>query len=164
MKAGALFTVMVLGLAVCGTAFTQEAKQGDARLTLQLDRMGIHYKITDEGNYSVDYDLKGGRRQTVYIMGQTEKYKDTEIRELWSRAGVFDDVPSADVMRDLLEESGTAKIGFWSIEQNDSGSYIVYYSVKVPVYLRDSDFSSLLDLTANVADSKEKELFDTDDE
>jgi hypothetical protein len=164
MKARALFAILMLGLVAAGTASAQETAPGDPRLTQQLDRMGIHYTITAEGNYSILYNLKGGRTQTVYIMGQTEKYRETEIRELWSRAGVFDAVPSAEVMQSLLEESGTSKIGFWSVEKSDEGGYIVYFSVKVPVYLKDPDLSGLLELTANVADEKEQELFNTDDE
>jgi hypothetical protein len=163
MKSMAVVTIMAFGLIAAAALPAQEAAKGDPRLTGQLDRLGIHYKVTDSGNYSIGYDLDGGRVQTVYIMGRTEKYGDTEIRELWSRAGTFDAVPPADVMQKLLEESGEKQIGFWSIERSDDG-YIVYFSVKVPVYLRDSDLSALLELTANVADQKEAELFNSDDE
>jgi hypothetical protein len=55
-------------------------------------------------------------------------------------------------------------MGFWSIEETDSGGYTVYFSVKVPVYLADSDLAALLEYTANTADQKEKELFNADDE
>ncbi len=164
MKAGALFIILVLGLVAAGSAAAQDTTKGDPRVARQLDRLGLKYKLTDSGNYSLTYDLKGGRSQTVYIMGTTEKYNDTEIRELWSRAGTYDTLPPADVMQTLLEESGTEKIGFWSIEKSDGGGYIVYFSVKVPVYVRDSDLSSLLELTADVADQKEQELFNSDDE
>ena len=169
MVSKALFLLLTFSLAASLTAFGQDKAKGDPRVgdprvTQQLDRMGIQYSITESGNYSMKYDLDGGRTQTVYIMGQTEKYKNTEIRELWSRAGTFDSVPSADVMQKLLEESGTKEIGFWGLEKTDDGSYIVYFSVKVPVYLRDSDLSSLLELTANVTDQKEAELFNDDQE
>ncbi len=163
MRSRALVAVLVFGILAAAAAFAQDAAAGDPRLTKQLDRMGIHYKITDSGNYSISYDLEGGRTQTVYIMGKTETYQNTEIRELWSRAGTFDGVPSAEVMQKLLEESGQKVIGFWSIEKSNEG-YIAYFSVKVPVYLRDSDLSALLELTANVADEKEAELFNSDDE
>ena len=163
MKYRALVTVLVFGCFAAAAVWAQDAAKEDPRLSKQLDRLGIHYKITDSGNYSIAYDLAGGRSQTVYIMGKTVKYGNAEIRELWSRAGTFDGVPSADVMQKLLEESGEKEIGFWSIEKGDEG-YIVYFSVKVPVYVKDSDLSALLELTANVADQKEAELFDTDDE
>lgn len=71
---------------------------------------------------------------------------------------------AAGVMQKLLEDSGTEKIGFWAIEEADNGGYIVYFSVKVPVSLKDTDLASLLELTANVADGKEAELFNVDEE
>ncbi len=164
MKLRALVALLVVGLVAAGAVSAQDAAKGDPRLTKQLDRIGVHYTITDSGNYSIQYDLAGGRVQTVYIMGKTQKYQDTEVREIWSRAGIFDSVPSAGVMEALLTESGEAEIGFWSLEEDDGGGYIVYFSVKVPVYLRDSDLSNLMQLTADVADQKEKELFNSDDE
>ena len=141
-----------------------QAKKGDADVSAQLDRIGLKYTVTKSGNYSIDYDLDGGRSQTVYMMGSTDKVDSTEVRELWSRAGTFKDVPTADQMQNLLEESGSKKIGFWALEESDSGGYTVYFSVKVPTYLKDNDLSSLLEYVANISDEKEKELFNSDDE
>ncbi len=155
--------ILALGL-VTPWMISAQAATGASDTAQQLDRLGLHYTKTKAGNYSITYDLDGGRSQTVYIMGTTEKVDNTEIRELWSRAGTFDSVPTAEAMQNLLEESGTKKIGFWSIEETDKGGYTVYFSVKVPAYLQDSDLASLLEYTANIADQKEEELFNNDDE
>jgi hypothetical protein len=155
--------LLALAIAAPWTAGAQAAK-GDADLSAQLDRLGLKYTITKSGNYSITYDLDNGRSQVAYIMSATENVDATEVRELWSRAGTFDSVPTADQMQNLLEESGSKKIGFWALEETDSGGYTVYFSVKVPTYLRDSDLSSLLEYTASIADQKEEELFNTDDE
>ena len=150
--------------AALGSASAQAATKANADLTQQLDRLGLKYTLTKSGNYSMSYDLDGGRSQTVYIMGKTEKVGGAEIRELWSRAGTMDSVPSEDQMKALLEESGGAEVGFWALEETDAGGYTVYFSVKVPVYLNDKDLGALLQFTANTADQKEEEMFDADDE
>ena len=161
-----LTAVLVIALAVIasGVVGAQAGTKDDSEITAQLDRLGLKYTVTKSGNYSITYDLDAGRSQIVYIMGSTEKVDDTVIRELWSRAGTFDGVPTADQMQNLLEESGSKKIGFWALEESDSGGYTVYFSVKVPTYLKDADLSSLLEYTANIADQKEQELFNQDDE
>ncbi|HUI73152.1 MAG TPA: hypothetical protein VL354_21710 [Spirochaetia bacterium] len=164
MRVGTFFLVVALGLVVSAGNVAGQSQTADPRVAEQLNRLGLHYTITTSGNYSIKYSLDNGRSQTVYIMGQTEKYQDTEIREMWSRAGTYDAVPPADVLQGLLEESGTKKIGFWSIEKDDAGGYIVYFSVRVPVYVKDSDLGALLGLTADTADQKESELFDVDEE
>ncbi len=156
--------ILALALASPWAVSAQAAGSQNASLVNQLNRLGLKYKTTDAGNYSLTYDLDAGRSQVVYIMGTTEKVDNVEVRELWSRAGDFDSAPGADVMQSLMEESGSSKIGFWALEEKDGGGYTLYFSVKVPTYLRDSDLTSLLEYTANTADQKEKELFDTDQE
>ena len=163
MKRTVLLVAVALCVAAVGTAAAQATK-GGTDISQQLDRLGLKYSLTKSGNYSVTYDLDGGRSQTAYIMGKTQKVGDTEIRELWSRAGAMDSLPTEEEMQALLEESGLAAMGFWSMEEADDGGYTVYFSVKVPVYLNDSDLAALLEYTANTADHKEKELFNADDE
>jgi hypothetical protein len=164
MRRGTLFAVAVFGLCASASVMAQSGKKGDPALTAQLDRLGLHYTITSSGNYSITYDLDGGRTQIAYIMGKTDSVGDTAVRELWSRAGTFDDVPSTDDMQGLLEDSGSRSIGFWALEEADNGGYNLYFSVKVPVYLKDADLARLLDYTASAADQKEEELFNQDEE
>ena len=156
--------VAVALVAALGSVSAQAAAKPNADLTQQLDRAGLKYTLTKAGNYSITYNLDGGRSQTVYIMGKTEKVGATEIRELWSRAGTMDSPPDADQMKALLEDSGNAKVGFWALEETDQGGYTIYFSVKVPVYMNDKDLGALLEYTANMADQKEEELFNADDE
>ena len=150
--------------AALGSVSAQAATKANTDLTQQLDRLSLKYTLTKAGNFSITYDLDGGRSQTVYIMGKTEKVGATEIRELWSRAGTMDSVPDGDQMKSLLEDSGNAKVGFWALEETDSGGYTIYFSVKIPPYLNDKDLSALLEYAANTADQKEEELFSADDE
>ncbi len=164
MKPRTLTLILALALTTAWIAGAQGVTKDDTGLSAQLDRLGLKYTLTKSGNYSINYDLDSGRTQTVYIMGKTEQLDATDVRELWSRAGTFKDVPTADQMQNLLEESGSKKIGFWALEEADNGGYTVYFSVKVPTYLRDDDLSALLEYTATVADQKEEELFHQDDE
>ena len=164
-----LFSIVLVILGTAGAlgaqdASTKNADSGDPRVSAALDRLGLHYKLTKNGNYSVTYDLDHGRSQVAYIVGKTESYAGVEIREMWSRAGTYEDVPSVDVMQKLLEDSGTEKIGAWGLEQGSSGAYIVYFTVRVPGSVTDDVLKSLLALTADVADQKESELFGVDDE
>jgi len=163
MKRTSVLVIAVLAV-VLGNVPAIAATKANADLTAALDRLGLKYTLTKSGNYSIKYDLDGGRSQTVYIMGKTDKVGGTEIRELWSRAGTKDSLLSEDEMKGLLEESGNAKVGFWALEETDDGGYTVYFSVKVPIYLNDTDLGALLEFTANTADQKEEELFNTDDE
>ncbi len=157
--------LLCLSAAIAFTAAAAFAADGtvDARLGKQLDKLGLHYTTTKSGNYSLQQDLDGNRTQTVYIMSKTETYGGLEIREIWSNAGNFDAVPSSDQMSQLLEDNNTEKIGAWNLEASDDGSYLVYFSIKIPVYLKDKDLSDMIDFAATVGDGMEAKLFNTDD-
>ena len=123
----------------------------------------MKYTTTKSGNYSIDFSRDGDRQQTVYIMSKTETYGGIEIREIWSNAGTFDAEPTAKVMLELLSENDTEKIGAWNVETSDDGSYLAYFSIKVPSYVKDKDLSDLLEFASNVADEMEAKLFNADD-
>jgi len=103
--------------------------------------------------------MDGGRTQTVYIMSKTESYGDLEIREIWSNAGNFPADPTADQMKQLLDDTSSEKIGAWNIEASDNGSVLAYFSIKVPGYLRDKDLADMIDFAATVADAMKAKLF-----
>jgi hypothetical protein len=153
---------LTAALFLAGSALAA-ADKADARVSRQLDKLGIKYSTTDSNNFSIERDLDGGRSQTVYIMSTTQTYGALEIREIWSNAGSLDEEPSADTMLELLEDNNTEKIGAWNVEASDDGSYLVYFSIKVPAYLKDKDFSDMIDFAGTVADEMEANLFDTDD-
>jgi hypothetical protein len=150
-------------LALAGAAAFAADGKADARVAKQLDKLGLQYTTTSSGNYSIEKDIKGDRKQTVFIMSKTETYGGLEIREIWSNAGSFDTEVPADTMLELLNDNNTEKIGAWSVEQSDDGGYLVFFSLKVPVYLRDKDLSDMLDFASTVADEMELKLFNVDD-
>ena len=145
------------GIALCAQ------NKPDPRIAKQLDKLGVKYTTTKSGNYSIEFDKDGDRKQTVYIMSKTETYRGIEIREIWSNAGSFDTEPTAKDMLELLSDNDTEKIGAWNVETSDDGSYLAYFSIKVPSYLKDKDLSDFLEFASNVADEMEAKLFNADD-
>ena len=152
---------IVLAMLACVATLYSEGK-ADPRVAKALDRLGLKYSATSEGNYSLVYDLDGGRRQTVYIMSRTEKYDGLEIREIWSNAGTLCDKPSYAEMLKLLEDNNTEKMGAWSLEADDDGCYLAYFAIRVPIDMKDSDLSSMMEFAAAVADEMEASLFGPD--
>jgi hypothetical protein len=161
MRCKALIIFAVLALAAAA-ALAAEGKP-DARVSKLLGRLHIDYSTTDTGNFSIDYDLGSGRKQTVYIMSETETYGSLEIREIWTNAGNLDSEPSSDDLMQLLQDNNDEKIGAWSLESSDDGGPLAYFSVKVPTYLKDKDFSDMIQFVAQVGDAMERKLFDADD-
>jgi hypothetical protein len=155
---------LVLGIVLAGSLlFAADSKKPDARVSKTLDKVGLKYTTTSSANYSIVMDLDDDRSQTVYVMSTTETYGGLEIREIWSNAGTFEYEPGIEEMLQLLEDNNSEKIGGWCLESQDDGSYLAYFAIKVPTYLKDGDFQDMVEFTAKVADEMELSLFDTDD-
>ncbi len=76
--------------------------------------------------------------------------------------GNFPAQPTSDQMMTLLGDNNSQDIGAWTLESSDDGSYLAYFSIKIPTYIRDKDMSDLIDFAATVADDMELKLFNTD--
>jgi hypothetical protein len=157
---------LALGLALlfAGSLVFAADTKADSRVSKSLDKLGLKYSTTTSGNFSLLQKLDNDRSQTVYIMSKTETYGGLEIREVWSNAGSFESEPTAEQMMQLLEDNNTEKIGAWNIESSDDGSYLAYFSIKVPTYLKDKDLSDMIDFAATVGDEMEAKLFDNADD
>jgi len=152
-----------LMLAALTPVFAQSKNKPDPRVAAVLKDLGLTYKTNSNGNYTVTYDEGDGRQQVVYIMSSIDTYMGVEIREIWSIAGSFDQEPEASQLIDLMKESAKNKIGDWALEEQDDGTYLLFYTIKSPVKIDNAAFKMMLQFTADVADAREKELFDTDD-
>jgi hypothetical protein len=96
-------------------------------------------------------------------MSATDMYNDIEIREIWSNAGTFDTKPDADVLVDLMTESGKNKIGSWALEETDAGKYLLFYTIKFPADSSDDAYRMMLEFASSMTDERELALFNNDE-
>jgi hypothetical protein len=148
---------------VCANVAAQDKVKSDPRVASALSDLGLKYKVNSKGNFVVTYNQGKGRSQEVFVMSGTETYNNVEIREIWSNAGAFASEPELSTLEDLMTESGKNKIGGWALEKQDDGSTLLYYTVKFPAATANEAFQMILEFVADVADARELELFDADD-
>ncbi|MCA1950120.1 MAG: hypothetical protein LDL24_06095 [Treponema sp.] len=160
MKKVTFFLILFI-VTAAGALLAQSNKQPDQRVAAMLKTMKVDYTITDNGNFEIEYELASGRTQYVYIMSETQKYRGMEVREVWSNAGVLDEDPEVDLLYELMQESGSNKIGAWALEENDEG-ILLYYSIKIPVSHTVEDLLQFIAFAAEVADTCENDLFEDD--
>ena len=134
----------------------------DDALKAQLDQGGLKYEVTKSGNVRISFTISGDRSQDVFIRGRTDTLDGMDLRELWSNAGTLGADPEPDVLIGPLSGGGDETLGAWNLEESDDG-WLAYYSAKLPASLTGADLRSAVEYIAGVADAKEKELFDTDE-
>jgi len=154
--------IRILALLMGGLGMGAGAQSLDSGLQTQLDQAGLTYTMTTKGNVKVVFTEPESRQQTVYIRGTTDTLDGLELREIWSLAGTLDPEPDTQVLLDLLTGGGSETLGAWNLEKSDDG-WLVYYSAKLPTDMSGTDLRSALEAIASVADRKEKDLFDNDE-
>ena len=135
----------------------------DASVQAMLEANGQAFEVSKSGNYKVELATTGKRTQLVFIGSATEQYDGVDIREIWSNAGDFPEEPDQATLVDLMTESGSNKIGCWALEKEASGSYLLFYSIKLPVSYTAEDLKMMLGFVADVADAREEQYFGNDD-
>lgn len=127
----------------------------DASVEKRLDRAGLKYEVDNDGDYKLTFNYtKEGRTQLVFVSGSTQTVSGLTVREVFSPAGrVEKDGISGKKALELLENSGTLKMGSWEIRGD-----VLYFVIKVLDSATATELSSLLDIAAETADDKEIEL------
>jgi hypothetical protein len=131
------------------------------RAEQQLKKADLRYKVTPLNNFSLLIETKDKRDQEVFVTSSTEKYRDMEVREVWSKAMTTPgDVP-ADIAVRLL--SATPKMGGWHIEKMEKGGYLIYFVAHIAADCPAKTLEDTIFFVANVADEMENILTKKDD-
>ena len=157
MRLGLLALVLLAAPAV----HAQKAKP-DARVEAALKTLGLSYDVEPNGDYVLDFDVDGGRGQTVWVRPATATYGALDMREVFSLVSTPAD--SAEViavpglaMR-LLEENTTLVAGAWCVE--DGG---ILFIVRIPADAAPDVLMDALGLATSAADALDAEVHDGGD-
>lgn len=135
----------------------------DPRVQDVLDRLEIRYRIDEDGDFNVAFELESGRSQSAIIRSQTYEFLGVEIREI-SSAGLVSQGPfDARTANLLLAQNEQLKIGAWGVVANSEDLHGALFTVKVAVDLPAEEFLGVLQVVLHTADTMEARLSGRDD-
>ncbi len=155
---------VLFGIAVPG--FTQKARlqagEPDQRVEKALKKLGLKYKVTEDGDFSLIFTTQGDRSQVVFINSDTERLRKMEIREIWSPAAKFSSTPPSDLSQALLEKNGSFKIGSYAYKKAGD-VYVLVFHAQISANASAEELLSVVVGVAGVADATESDIMQTDD-
>ncbi|MHB8080246.1 MAG: hypothetical protein ACYDIE_13440 [Candidatus Krumholzibacteriia bacterium] len=160
IAAGLFCGILLAGAA--GSAQVGSAASGDARIKALLDDAGYKYDLTGDGDFKLVFTTEGERTQIVIINSNTEKYKNFEIREIWSPGYKSTEAIGGDIAVKLLKDNYERKLGAWQIVDAGDQQWAVF-AAKVAADLSGQDLTSVINIVISSADELEKELTGRDD-
>jgi hypothetical protein len=81
----------------------------DPRVEKALKKLGLKYKVNEDGDFKLVFAIEDNRTQVVIISSTTETLGKMEIREVWSPIAKFASNPPCDLSLELLEKHGKAQ-------------------------------------------------------
>jgi len=140
-----------------------EAGTPDPRLSRAFDSIGIKYTTNSSGNYIVSYQMENNpdRSHGVFVVSETQVYRGIEMREMWSVAAVLPSYPNEDIIRAMMSQNSTIKLGAWAIEASDEEVWIIY-TIKVPADQPAKDIANMIYFVAEICDEWEEEYIGDD--
>lgn len=134
----------------------------DHRVKRALIDQDIKYEIDDDGDFKVIYTLDDDRTQIAWIISETEEYRTTEVREVWSFAYKSEYPLSSSKLLWLLKDSNMKKIGGWVVKELDDG-FLVVFVVKLDADASSSELEDAIIRAVTAADELEAEWDGGDD-
>lgn len=123
-----------------------------------LDNADIKYEKHATGHYEIDYELAGGKKQSVFVAKDTEYFRRADVRKIWSLVLVSKEAPSGELMTRLMRQNSATKIGAWAIEKNSAGEQMVLYVAKLDATAPDESLKGTIEYVARIAGAMHKEL------
>ena len=144
----------------CGALFCGTAQAQDAGIKRQLEALGHHYEVDEDGDYRMTFEVDDERTQLVFVISNVESYGSHRVREVWAPAyrSEGSDFPTLVANR-LLQETMENKLGAWA-KQDDMAVYVV----KIADDASDDALNDAIEYAAQVADRMEAVLTDGEDE
>ena len=148
-----------LALLAAATPVLADSRAGvpDSRVARLLQDAALSYRIDEDGDFRLTYDLGDGRSQLVWVASRTSKLQTVEVRDVWSVAYRSVGQVSPDVANQLLLDNAAQTLGAWQV-QRSGDEYLVVFSAQIPADTSAATLLETLDAVIRVADGLERQL------
>ena len=139
------------------------ADEADPRVKAALDELGYKYNVQENGDFHLTFTVEDERTQLLVIRSVVQEYQEFEVRQVYSMAYKAPEktgrIPTP-VLKALLTENGTSKMGAWEI---DGEAKAAYYTVRLDADAKAVAIDAAINAVITTADAMEKKLTGKDD-
>lgn len=140
----------------------EDTVEYDERVEAALQDADYEWEIDSDGDFRAVLEFTDDRSQVLFVNSKTSMLGQMEVREVWAVAATSKVGFSSEVMKRLLEASGSVKLGGWEI--NTMGEQdLAIFRAKISANTSASALKTVVRAVAITADEMEKELLGTDE-
>ncbi len=134
----------------------------DLNLKKALDALKFRYEVNPEGTCRLVFTFGKERSHQVFVTSKKESFMGFDYRRVWATAWKSKELPSAEIMSKLLQDSATKKIGGWELHRWSDG-YRLILAQKMPADASGPALEAAIRLVVNGADYMEEQLTKKDE-
>lgn len=164
MNPWSLLIVISVQLVLAASAYAQSnsAKQIDHRAERLLLTAKLSFEIDDDGDFRLELPIGNDRTQFVWVISQTSKLGDLEIREIWSIGYRSAEPFSQEVGNRLLQANSKVKLGAWQMRRLGE-DHVAVFSAQIAAQTDVQTLLLSIHAVSSTADEMEIELTDGKD-
>jgi hypothetical protein len=123
--------------------------------------MPVSYKITEAGNFRVEFPVElsvDGRTQLVFIDSKTKLFYTDDVMEIWFPVYSCNGPIAAEIANKLLNDNAEHLVGSWEGVTDSEGTSVVLFKTVYKAEHIKKWFGLILFSIASTADEMEKKL------
>jgi len=134
----------------------------DLTLKKALDTLKLRYEVNPEGTCRLIFNFGKERSHQIFVTSKKESFMGVEYRRIWATTWKSKELPSAEIMAQMLQDSATKKIGGWELHRWSDG-YRLILAQKLPADASNAALEAAIKLVANGSDYMEEQLTHKDE-
>ncbi len=105
----------------------------------------------------------GSRTQIVWIISQTQRLQNMEIREIWAPAFKWTGPVTGEMANRMLKMNDEMKIGAWRAIPAGNNTYLIVYAAQIAAESSAETYQTVMRAVMMTADKYEEEITGKDD-
>jgi len=134
----------------------------DPVLKKALDEIGWKYDTSPDGTCRILLSLGKERSHQVFVKSKKDSFVGADFRRIYATSMKSRDLPSADILAKLLQDSTMKKLGAWELHKWSDG-YRVILSAKIPADSSSATLKATIRFILFGADEMEDQLTGKDE-
>lgn len=124
-----------------------------------MDKTELKFtKHEKSGHLEVSFEQDDKTTQNVFVTKEIEYYGRADVRKVWALAATLKEAPGTETMMKLLQQNARTKLGAWTVERAEDGTWLVIYCCKLDATATPDALKSTMEYVAKLTSVAKKDL------
>jgi len=154
------FALALLGLLTFTTTTDATAQSDELEKVMRRVGYDIDFRANNRYRLVLEVPNTSNRTHAIFLDPKVKTVGDYEFQEVYGMVYRSEARPAKNIYEKLLAENESSRIGYFSLIENSSGTFTIFYNAKMPADANADTLEEFVNLVMAIAD--EMEILATD--